>query len=147
MKSKLLFSTAIAFSLLCAACSDSTTSANVDDIADMNDDGTPEDSTTHKKQSVETENGSTFEIKGTGSDNEYGFLVDEAAVPSSYKGDIMGSASYDATEAPSVMEPEMLVDEYVPIYYAPGGDFGEYNGIFEYEQKNHLQLAFYPFFP
>ena len=52
MKSKFFFTTGFALSLLCAACSDSTTSANVDDIADMNDDGTPEDSTTHKKQSV-----------------------------------------------------------------------------------------------
>ena len=133
MKSKLLFSTAIAFSLLCAACSDSTTSANVDDIADMNDDGTPEDSTTHKKQSVETENGSTFEIKGTGSDNEYGFLVDEAAVPSSYKGDVKETAFYDAVydeSVPSVMVPGDAGD-YAPGDYdfEPGGDFDEdYNG-------------------
>ena len=130
MKSKFFFTTGFALSLLCAACSDSTTSANVDDIADMNDDGTPEDSTTHKKQSIETENGSTFEIKGRGSSNEFGFSEDGViVVRDSYKGDIMGSASYDATEAPSVIEPEMLVDEYVPIDYAPGGDFdGEYNG-------------------
>ena len=133
MKSKLFFSTAIAFSLLCAACSDSTTSANVDDIADINDDGTPEDSTTHKKQSVETENGSTFEIKGTGSDNEYGFLVDEAAVPSSYKGDVKETAFYDAVydeSAPTVMVPgdagDFIPDEY---YDESEVDFdGEYNG-------------------
>lgn len=133
MKSKFFFTTGFALSLLCAACSDSTTSAYVDDIADMNDDGTPEDSTTHKKQSVETENGSTFEIKGTGSDNDYGILFDDAGVYSSYKGGVTETVFYDAVydeSAPTVMTPGDVGD-YISEDYdiEPGGDFdGEYNG-------------------
>lgn len=129
MKSKIFFSIGFALSLLCAACSDSSTSADIADIADNSDEETTEDTLIHKNQNIETENGATFETKGSGFSNEFGFSEDGViVVRDSYKGDIMGSASYDATEAPSVMEPEMLVDEYVPIDYAPGGDFGEYNG-------------------
>lgn len=129
MKSKIFFSIGFALSLLCAACSDSSTSADIADIADNSDEETTEDTLIHKNQNIETENGATFETKGRGSSNEFGFSEDGViVVRDSYKGDIMVSASYDATEAPSVMEPEMLVDEYVPVDYAPGGDFGEYNG-------------------
>ncbi|WP_407457590.1 vWA domain-containing protein [Fibrobacter sp.] len=129
MKSKIFFSIGFALSLLCAACSDSSTSADIADIADNSDEETTEDTLIHKNQNIETENGATFETKGSGFSNEFGFSEDGViVVRDSYKGDFMVSASYDATEAPSVMEPEMLVDEYVPIDYAPGGDFGEYNG-------------------
>lgn len=129
MKSKIFFSIGFALSLLCAACSDSSTSADIADIADNSDEETTEDTLIHKNQNIETENGATFETKGSGFSNEFGFSEDGViVVRDSYKGDFMVSASYDATEAPSVMEPEMLVDEYVPVDYAPGGDFGEYNG-------------------
>ena len=142
MKSRFLLTAGFALSMFFAACSDDSASANPIDPG--KDDGkiagtTPSDSVTHKKSSVDTEDGDTFETKGSWSENEFGgyseedYLVYEAvAVYDSYDGGVkMAGAvdeSYSVTEVPSVL-PGDYVEDYTSVDdVAPprGGD--EYNG-------------------
>lgn len=129
MKSRFLLTAGLALSMFFAACSDDSASANPIDAG--KDDGqiadeTPSDTTTHKKSSVDTEDGATFETKGNPSYSDYG-------ISESYEGGIrMVDAVYTA-EPTSVMEPggvsDMTVlDEYIPVDYAPGGGDGGFNG-------------------
>ena len=120
MKSKFFLTTGFALSLLCAACSDSNSIVNTDSVAEAeNDEGKTED-TTPKKQNVETENGATFETKGSSSINEYGGSIDEAVVVyDSYKGVVM---------APGVVDESYAVTEATPIPIATG-DPGEYSTV------------------
>ena len=147
MKSRFLLTAGFALSMLFAACSDDSASANPIDAG--KDDGkvagtTPSDSVTHKKSSVDTEDGATFETKGSGySENGFGgysedYLVYESvAAFDSYDGGVkMAGAvdeSYRVTETPSVAPtPDVVttVDEYIPGDYdvAPGGGDDGYNG-------------------
>ena len=135
MKSKFLLITGFALSLLFAACSDSTSSVNADGVAEAeNDDGKTTDSTTHKKSSVETENGATFETKGSGYSNEsYDSFDRGTIIYDSYKGDVMAPGaveeSYSGAIEPSVApgDAEGSVPEVYDVVPPREGD-DEYNG-------------------
>ena len=135
MKSKFLLITGFALSLLFAACSDSTSSVNADGVAEAeNDDGKTTDSTTHKKSTVETENGATFETKGSGYSNEsYDSFDRGTIIYDSYKGDVMAPGaveeSYSGAIEPSVApgDAEGSVPEVYDVVPPREGD-DEYNG-------------------
>ncbi len=125
MKTKFFITAGFALSLLCAACSDSTNSVSADDIAeDVSGEGDTTDTTTHKKSTVDTENGATFETKGSAySENRDVYAMD------SYKSGVImeGTAdeAYSDVAVPSSVpgEAEGFAPDYdiVPVY-------DEYNG-------------------
>ncbi|WP_139257909.1 VWA domain-containing protein [Fibrobacter sp. UWH4] len=102
---------------LCMSCSDDSNSLNASDAG--KDDGKIADTIIQKNPNIETENGATFETKGT----------------TSYNGDVMAptlsGAIYDEAVTPTR---EAITDEYLavdgaPIEYYDGGVYeGDYNG-------------------
>ena len=102
---------------LCMSCSDDSNSLKASDAG--KDDGKIADTIIPKNPNIETENGATFESKGT----------------TSYNGDVMvptlSGAVYDEAGAPTR---EAITDEYLavdgaPIEYYDGGVYeGDYNG-------------------
>ena len=146
MKSRFLLTAGFALSMFFAACSDDSASANPIDPG--KDDGkiagtTPSDSVTHKKSSVDTEDGDTFETKGRGYSedgldgySEEYLVYESAAVYDSYDGGVKMAGAVDETYAvPSVaptpdLATDYVVDEYIPVDYdvAPPREGDEYNG-------------------
>ena len=114
-KSKIFLMAGIA--ALCMSCSDDSNSLKASDAG--KDDGKIADTIIPKNPNIETENGATFETKGT----------------TSYNGDVMvptlSGAIYDEAGAPTR---EAITDEYLavdgaPIEYYDGGVYeGDYNG-------------------
>ena len=146
MKSRFLLTAGFALSMFFAACSDDSASANPIDPG--KDDGkvadtTPSDTVTHKKSSVGTEDGATFETKGRGYSedgldgySEEYLVYESAAVYDSYDGGVKMAGAVDETYAvPSVaptpdLATDYVVDEYIPVDYdvAPPREGDEYNG-------------------
>ena len=126
MKSKFLLTAGFALSLLCAACSDSS-SADVSDVVGGSDNDKVADTGKTKNPNVETENGATFETKGSDFSKEIYDSLEPMVVYDSYKGDVMvestADAAYSTVKTPSVA-PGGVVEEYEPVDYAPDGDFG-----------------------
>lgn len=118
-----------ALSLLCAACSDSSNSSDVVAVVGDGDDGQVSDTTKPQNPNIETENGATFETKGSGSYYDYDTIEEAAVMYDSYDVKIVRTSdAVYTTEAPTVA-PGGVVDEYIPVDYAPGGDPGDgFNG-------------------
>ena len=143
MKSRFLLTAGFALSMLFAACSnDSANSVNADTVAEADGgNGKAADTTTHKKSSVETENGATFETKGSGySEKGLGGYLDEATVIyDSYDGEVMMAGAVDKayrdvavpSAAPGdakgfVPEDASIPTDYEDVMPREGDD--EYNG-------------------
>lgn len=118
-----------ALSLLCAACSDSSNSSDVVAVVGGGDDGQVSDTTKPQNPNIETENGATFETKGSGSYYDYDTIEEAAVMYDSYDVKIVRTSdAVYTTETPAVA-PGGVVDEYIPVDYAPGGDPGDgFNG-------------------
>ena len=129
MKSRFFLTTGFALSLLCAACSDSSNSSDVVAVVGGGDDGQVSDTTKPQNPNIETENGATFETKGSGSYYDYDTIEEAAVMYDSYDVKIVRTSdAVYTTEAPAVA-PGGVVDEYIPVDYAPGGDPGDgFNG-------------------
>ena len=121
--------TGFALSLLCAACSDSSNSSDVVAVVGGGDDGQVSDTTKPQNPNIETENGATFETKGSGSYYDYDTIEEAAVMYDSYDVKIVRTSdAVYTTETPAVA-PGGVVDEYIPVDYAPGGDPGDgFNG-------------------
>ena len=129
MKSRFFLTAGFALSLLCAACSDSSNSSDVVAVVGGGDDGQVSDTTKPQNPNIETENGATFETKGSGSYYDYDTIEEAAVMYDSYDVKIVRTSdAVYTTEAPAVA-PGGVVDEYIPVDYAPGGDPGDgFNG-------------------
>ena len=129
MKSRFFLTTGFALSLLCAACSDSSNSSDVVAVVGGGDDGQVSDTTKPQNPNIETENGATFETKGSGSYYDYDTIEEAAVMYDSYDVKIVRTSdAVYTTETPAVA-PGGVVDEYIPVDYAPGGDPGDgFNG-------------------
>ncbi len=129
MKSRFFLTAGFALSLLCAACSDSSNSSDVVAVVGGGDDGQVSDTTKPQNPNIETENGATFETKGSGSYYDYDTIEEAAVMYDSYDVKIVRTSdAVYTTETPAVA-PGGVVDEYIPVDYAPGGDPGDgFNG-------------------
>ena len=130
MKSRFFLTAGFAISLLCAACSDDSNSLKASDAG--KDDGHVADKTTPENPNVETADGATFETKGNRSYhvNDYSSIEEASVMYDSYDVKMIRTFDevYTTVEAPSVA-PGGVVEEDVPVDYAPGGDPGDdYNG-------------------
>ena len=102
MKSKFFLTAGFVLSLLCAACSDDSSSITASDTG--KDDGEIADKTIPENPKVETEDGATFETQGReysengfeGFESEDGvtYYV-ESSVSGMYKGEVMVDAAID----------------------------------------------------
>jgi hypothetical protein len=126
MKSKLFFTIGFALSLLCAACSDSSNSVDANGVTGaVNDDDQTEDTTTTQSPNAETENGASFETKGSGFG---GSFDDEVVILDSYKsGAIMDESYGRAYDVPSIV-PGEFVEEVDYDVLPHDGDGDGYNG-------------------
>ena len=126
-KSKIFLMAGIA--ALCMSCSDDSNSLKASDAG--KDDGKIAGNTT-PNPNIETENGATFETKGTTPYYEEEDFTESGAVYDSYKGDITVAPTSDAVYGGPEMytaDPIRISDEYIPVDGAPGGDYGgDYNG-------------------
>ena len=133
MKSRFFLTAGFALSLLCAACSDDSASINPID-AGKDDGKVAEDTVTHMNPNVETENGATFETKGSGYSDDFGGRVGDVRAIydsyDSYKGGAMVEAGYDESfGSPDVYT--TVSESYTPIDYevlTPMPAEGSYNG-------------------
>ena len=134
MKSRFFLTAGFALSLLCAACSDDSTSINAADSDASKDNDKIADTTTTENPTIEIENGATFETKGSGYSDDFGGRVGDVRAIydsyDSYKGGAMVEAGYDESfGSPDVYT--TVSESYTPIDYevlTPMPAEGSYNG-------------------
>lgn len=134
------FLAAVSISLcMFVACSDDSTGINASDSTDK-DEGIIADTSSYESSTVDTDNGATFETKGSGYTDAFsdeiriaGSTKDMATVLDSYESDDLAGVTFDyAYSGATTIVTEEMGGEYFPGEYAiaPGGKEGGKEGGF-----------------